>query len=192
MTWSMLDIIFLATLVILALVPKKKPWLVLFATILLLNLGIRVHYINKSHRLQKDLDDTRKLAQPPTLTLHQHKTHTVGNTHTFTFQFLPSKNEQLGMISFVATIEQDGDAKIVDFWPSTNSPAFSHGPQSKQITPDGRQARLTYSLLSAGPPVIDVTVEGRAPIRLEGNYMTNALVLKPGKEAAEQPPERDK
>lgn len=179
MNWSVWDIVFLVSLVVLALIPKKKLWWLLFGIVLALNLGIRVYYIHKSHALEENLKQTRQLAQAPVLTLASHEIKTTDTGYRFTLQFVPSKNEPLGIIVFQATIQGESDAKIVDFWPSISGGAFQSGPDSKKIDPDGKQAHLTYSLASAGRPTFDLTISGKAPVKIQSNYMTNALILTP-------------
>ena len=51
------------------------------------------------------------------------------------------------------------------------------GEDSKRISPDGKQARLIYSLLSAGNPILDLEVTQSTTVTLAGNYLTTPQEL---------------
>ncbi len=113
--------------------------------------------------------------KPPTLSLSSRETKKLESGYKITLQFTPSKNEPLGIIIFQASIDDDSDVQIVDFWPSGG--AFISGKDSKKITSDGKKARLAYSLMSAGRPKFDLTLSGRARIKIEGNYLENEIIV---------------
>lgn len=62
MNWSVLDVVFLMTLVILALIPNRKWWRVLLIIVLGINLCIGVHYIRKSYSLEEEMRQIQQLA----------------------------------------------------------------------------------------------------------------------------------
>jgi hypothetical protein len=55
--------------------------------------------------------------------------------------------------------------------------AFIAGPDSKNITSAGKKARLSYSLMNGGYPQFDLTLSGRARIKIEGNYLENEIIV---------------
>lgn len=195
MNLSPLDVVFLISLVVLVFIPwrKRKLWRVLFLIVLAINLGIRFDYIRNSHSierelrqtqqysqsLQEELRGTQQLAQAPVLTLTGHKMEKIDEGYRITLQFTSSKNEPLGIIAFQATILGDSDAKIIDFWPITSAGAFEHGDDAKEISSDGKQARLVYSLLSATLPTVDLTISKVAPLEIQGNYITDPVMITP-------------
>ncbi|MCK4392470.1 hypothetical protein KAX17_06155 [Candidatus Bipolaricaulota bacterium] len=179
MNWSVLDVVFLMTLVILALIPNRKWWRVLLIIVLGINLCIGVHYIRKSYSLEEEMRQIQQLAQAPVLTLTSQKTEKIDEGYKITLQFTPSKNEPLGMIVFQARILGDSNAKIIDFWPTLNGGPFHVEDDAKEIDSDGKRARLVYSLLLAGQPTFDLTISEKAPVEIQGNYMTNALKILP-------------
>jgi len=130
---------------------------------------------NQINPIVEDFRAQIEKVKPPTLSLSGRKIRKLESGYKITLQFTPSKNEPLGIIIFQASIYDDSDVQIVDFWPSGG--AFSSGKDSKKIASDGKKARLAYSLLSVGRPKFDLTVSGKARIRIEGNYLENAIIF---------------
>lgn len=133
----------------------------------------------RTRQLESKITETIKLAGPPTLALSGRDMENVDVGYRITLQFTPSKNEPLGTIMFLATVVDDSDIRILDFWPSIKGGAFSTGKDSKKIREDGKQARLTYSLMSAGRPTFDLTLSGPGRLRIEGNYLSDAILVEP-------------
>jgi hypothetical protein len=127
--------------------------------------------------INKQIEATAALAIPPTLTLTGKDTEVLTSGYKITLQFTPSKNEPLGSIVFVASIDDHSGAKILNFWPSIKGGAFSSGDDSKKISADGKSAQLSYSLISMGRPTFDLTLTKKARIRIEGNYFKNPIVV---------------
>jgi hypothetical protein len=117
--------------------------------------------------------------KPPALKLTSHDTEKLDTGYKITLQFTPSKNEPLGVIIFHASVDDDSDVRILDFWPSKG--VFRHGKDSKKIEEDGKQALLRYSLLGVGRPSIDLTISGKARIKIQGNYLDEALLITPSR-----------
>jgi hypothetical protein len=112
---------------------------------------------------------------PPTLSLSGRKTKKLESGYKSTLQFTPSNNGPLDIIVFDASIDDDSDVQIVDFWPSGG--AFIAGEYSKNIASDGKKARLSYSLTSGNRPKFDLTLSGRARIKIEGSYLENEIIV---------------
>jgi Ca2+/Na+ antiporter len=127
--------------------------------------------------LKKQLVETTAMASPPTLQLTGREVKTVESGYVITAQFTPSKNEPLGEINFIATIDDNSGARILDFRPTLGGGAFLSGKNSKKISDDGKQARLVYSLVSAGKPTFDLSVSGKPRVKIEGNFLKEAVVL---------------
>ncbi len=109
---------------------------------------------------------------PPTLSLSGRKTKKLESGYKSTLQFTPSKND---ILIFHVSIDDDSDVQIVDLWPSGG--AFIAGKYSKNIASDGKKARLSYSLTSGSRPKFDLTLSGRARIKIEGNYLENEIIV---------------
>lgn len=125
--------------------------------------------------IQSTLAKVAELAAPPVLTLTGRDISRSDSGITVTFQFTPSKNVPLGRITFNASIVGNSNATITDFWPTPKHGSFSSGPGSKNISPDGRNATLVYSLISPGKPTIDLTVTAACEAVIESNYLTTPL-----------------
>ena len=134
---------------------------------------------------QKQLEETQsavgqvaKLAESPTLTLSGRDILQTESGYTATLQFTPSKNEPLGTLRFLVSVIGSSSVAITDFWPSLKGGAFSTGGDSKKISSDGRKAELTYSLISAGMPTVDLKVTEACELKIESNYFTDPITLK--------------
>jgi len=172
------DIIFLATLVALAVVPKKnRKWKIVFWIIFVLNFGIRVYYIHKSHALSKKVQQVQELSKAPSLTLSGNSLSKLENGYKLTLQFAPSKNVHLGILVFTAKIAGDSDVRIVRFSPSPEGPICQTGNDSEKLSPDGKTARLSYALMSVGRPKLDLTITGRATVEISGNRLEQSYVM---------------
>ncbi len=112
---------------------------------------------------------------PPTLSLSGRKTKKLESGYKSTLQFTTSKNVSLDVLIFHASIDDDSDVQIVDLWPSGG--AFIAGKYSKNIASGGKKARLSYSLTSGSSPKFDLTLSGRARIKIEGNYLENEIIV---------------
>jgi hypothetical protein len=112
---------------------------------------------------------------PPTLSLSGRKTKKLESGYKSTLKFTSSKNVSLDVLIFHVSIDDDSDVRIVDFWPSGG--AVIAGPDSKNIASDGKKARLSYSLMSGDRPQFDLTLSGRARIKIEGNYLENEIIV---------------
>lgn len=132
---------------------------------------------NEIIALQKELARTTQLALPPTLILTGRNTEKISSGYKLSIQFTPSKNVPLGVINFKASVVQPSDVRILDFFPSLAGGAFSTGPDSKKIKEDGKQASLTYSLISVGNPTFELTISGICEVVIEGNYIKNAITI---------------
>lgn len=132
---------------------------------------------DKLRDLNDNLKRTTELAEAPTLAVSKPVVAVVDAGLKATIQFWPSKNEPLGILIFDVSLTPDSEARIVDLWPVKGGGAFQAGSDSKKIDRDGRKARLEYSLLSAGSPVIDITVSNECRVTIAGNYCEQAIVI---------------
>jgi hypothetical protein len=131
------------------------------------------------NKLAKDIAITKKLAEPPSLILSGREIQKDNDdSKSLILQFTPSKNETLGLIEFYAEIENNSSSKILDFWPDTKGGTFSSGKDSKKINPDGKTARLIYSLIGAGRPTFKLKVSKSTNVKISGNYLTKPLTLR--------------
>jgi len=130
--------------------------------------------------LESMVTETAKLAGPPTLTLSGREMQKGPSGYKITLQFTPSKNEPLGTIVFVASVADNSDIRILDFWPKGT---FTSGKDSKKISEDGKQARLAYGLLSAGRATFEITLSAPGKISIEGNYLSEAILIEPEESA---------
>jgi hypothetical protein len=129
--------------------------------------------------IKKRLQQTTTPVSPPTLKLTGRDTQTVDSGYCLTLQFTPSNNTPLESLEFTATVDDDSDVRILNFWPSVKGGSFAASKDSKQITRDGRRARLSYSPLSVGKPAVDITLSEKARIRIEGNCLKDAVIVSP-------------
>lgn len=89
--------------------------------------------------------------------------------YSLVVQFQPSKNVPLGELQFSVKVVQPSEARILDIWPDLRGGGFFHGNDSKNISSDGKSAKLQYSLMTAGHPTIEVKVTRRCTLEIEGN-----------------------
>ena len=76
-------------------------------------------------------------ASPPTLKLTDRDAQTLDSGYCVTVQFTPSKNQPLESIELTATVDDDSDARILNFWPSLKGGGFGSNKDSKRISRDG-------------------------------------------------------
>jgi hypothetical protein len=119
---------------------------------------------------EEKIETIKELAAPPKLSLRNVETKDENGNYRAVLTFSSSKNEPLGILTFVSTIQGDTETKIVDFWPSLDSGAFQSGPDSKKISPDGKSARLIYSLMGAGSPSVILSTSGPATVEVRGSH----------------------
>lgn len=129
-------------------------------------------------KLAKDIADTKRLAEPPSLVLSGKEINKDEKGITLLLQFKPTKNESLGMIEFQAEIETNNSSKILDFWPSLKGGSFSSGAESKKISSNGKTARLIYSIIGAGNPTFELKVSKPTNVRITGNYLPEPITLR--------------
>ncbi|MCK4850268.1 MAG: hypothetical protein KAT11_02900 [Phycisphaerae bacterium] len=172
MNWSVLDIGFLVSLLILALIPKKRWLWLLFGIVLSVNIGIRVYYIHNSHVLRRELEQTKQLAQPPILSLSAVQLDAQAKNPTMLLKFSPSKNQPLGALSFVITIVDPDSAKII----SVARRNLTTG-DSKNVSHDGKTARISFTPLGAQPPILVIEVSGPCKIHIQGNHIPAPIEL---------------
>ncbi len=139
---------------------------------LLIAVWVVVPWLVRSSKKEKILTNQ---VNPPTLSLSGRKTKKLESGYKSTLQFTPSNNGPLDIIVFHASIDDDSDVQIVDFWPSGG--AFIVGENSKNIASDGKKAHLSYSLTSGNRPKFDLTLSRRARIKIEGKYLENEIIV---------------
>ncbi len=139
--------------------------------ILIIPVGIYMGVIARS----KEENILTNQVNPPTLSLSGRKTKKLESGYKSTLKFTPSNNGPLDIFIFHVSIDDDSDVQIVDLWPSGGE--VIAGPDSKNIASDGKKARLSYSLTSGNRPKFDLTLSGRARIKIEGNYLENEIIV---------------
>jgi hypothetical protein len=154
------------SLLILAVIPKRKWWWLLFAIVLAVNFGIRTYYIQNSYVLKRELEETKELVQPPTLALSVAQVVAAAKNPTVLLQFTPSKNQPLGALSFAITLLGPDSAKII----SVDRRNLTTG-DSKTMSPDARSATISFTPLGAQSPVLVLEVSEPCKIRIEGNHI---------------------
>ncbi|MDP8246522.1 MAG: hypothetical protein P9M00_00120 [Candidatus Tritonobacter lacicola] len=204
--WQWYDYLFLFSLLILGIpIWLNKNFNIgiksFFTVVLLLTLIIRGYYIFESTRKAKtieslkstidtqeqDLEKYRKglktaldMAEPSKLSLLRENVIKTEEGYTVSLKFKPSKNRNLGAIVFTAKVINGFNIRIVDFWPTIEGGAFSSGPKSKEISEDGKNAKLTYQLLGVGAPTVELKISDRGNIIIQGNHLSEPVNLKVG------------
>ncbi|MFA5835215.1 MAG: hypothetical protein WDA22_17180 [Bacteroidota bacterium] len=120
-------------------------------------------------KLQNEIIETKKLAQPNAIRFHKKEVTQNTDGYTLKLFFITTKNEPLGTIAIGVSILGLNLSVIQDIWPHLDGGAFSTGPDSKLITSNGKQARIIYSLIGMGRPVIEIKVSAKCKFRVEGN-----------------------
>jgi len=128
-------------------------------------------------KLDHNISEVNKKAEPNKISLLSKNIEEKGEGYKITLKFKPTKNEPLGQIVLVAKLEKLSKAKILNFWPSTAGGAFQSGKDSKQISDDGYSARLIYSLMGAGYPVVELTISAQTSILIEGNHGLGKFII---------------
>ena len=120
-------------------------------------------------KLQNDIIETKKLAQPNTIRFQKKEVNSIENGYSVKLYFTTTKNETLGYIAIQASILGVGSSKILDIWPTLEGGPFTTGPDSKLISPNGKQGRIVYSIIGMGRPVIEIKVSSKCRLYIEGN-----------------------
>ena len=125
--------------------------------------------------LKKEIDKTTELASPPSLILTGKIIKPIESGYEITLQFTPSKNAPMGMLEFIAAIDDKSNARILNMWPDVLGGAFEDN--SRKVESNGKRAMVSYSLLSVGKPTFNIRVSGKAEIKIEGNYLDKPIIF---------------
>lgn len=118
-------------------------------------------------RLAKEIADIRKLAEPNKLVAVSHDVKKIDSGYLVTLNFRSTKNEQLSVAIVSATLIQKSQERILDIRPSRAQGVFiGFGDKTKQISEDGRSARLSYKPL-APHPAVEIEVSGPTRIMIQ-------------------------
>ena len=129
-------------------------------------------------KLALEIENTKKLASPPTLVPRAKEINREEDGITLLLQFQSTKNQSLEKIIFYAEVEDGSTSKIIDFWPSLKGGAFSSGSNTKKIETNGKRGRLVYSLIGAGNPTFELKVSKATTVKITGNYMTEPFIVR--------------
>ena len=149
--------------------------------IVLLILGTALSILQKvaddraASQMADELARTEALAAPPKLSVYSTQVTRSPSGLILHVAFQCDKNVPLGVIVFVATVPQDSNAIITNIWPP--STFVITGEDTMKISADGKQARLIYSQVGAGCPLLNLEVTEATMVRIESNYLTSALEL---------------
>ena len=173
MNFPIPDILFLLTLLLLALVPRtKRLWKIAFWVIFFANLGIRIYFIHNSHVLKRELQEAKDVAKPPTLSPSVKQIDRTNYGYKVLLQFAPSKNEPLGALSFSVNVLEPSSAKVV----AIARRNLTTGDQ-KKISADGRHATISFSLLGVQRPVIELQLSEACIVGIEGSHLARSFTL---------------
>lgn len=125
--------------------------------------------------VQSAVDKIEEMAAPPSLSLHERSITANAGVYAIAMRFKPSKTMPLGPVVFVAEIQDNSEAKILDFWPKGSG--FMTGDRSKKIQDDGQSARLEYQLIGFGYPHIELKLSSPARVRILGNHELKPFIL---------------
>jgi hypothetical protein len=132
---------------------------------------------NRILKIETDLKIIREMARPNSIVLADKKINNLSNGKQILLQFEPTKNEPLGVIQFKIYLLDNSSTKILDIWPSLDGGGFTAWEESKKIDPNGESAVLTYGLIGAGAPLIEITISGPSKLRVEGNYLSEPIMI---------------
>ncbi len=127
--------------------------------------------------LEKELKEIKTNTAPNTIQLYSQSKTNIASGISWILSFEPLKNEPLGQIEFDIFLPIETKAQITDFWPNAAAGPFIAGDKSKTIAPDGKSARLIYSLMGAGYPTIEIKLSQDSPIKIKGNYCQDEITL---------------
>ncbi|MBU2043853.1 MAG: hypothetical protein KJ619_01290 [Candidatus Omnitrophica bacterium] len=200
MNISLANILFLLSILLLAIIPRNtKRFKVVFWIIFIINFAIRCYLISGSEQkslqidklkkadeaktqkifeLENKITATNKLAEPPSLLLLSKDIEKIEKGYVVQLAFKKTKDKPLGQLNFIVRLPQQGNAKILNFWPPVGeSPAFESGEGSKRILNNGKIAQLIYTILGSGNPVVEIVVSEPTPLQFEGNYGISPFVI---------------
>jgi len=132
------------------------------------------HLVETADEAEKRLQKALEMAAPPQLSLLSKEINKTEYGYYVVLRFRSSKNQPLGMIFFVAKIIGDSNTKIVDFWPTG---MFSHGKDSKKISDDGKEARLTYALIGSISPQVELKTSDTCKVEISGSHELAPFIL---------------
>jgi len=120
-------------------------------------------------QLRKDLEVTKEMAKPNTISFQKKVIQRIGNEYKLAVYFTPTKNEPLGELDFVAEIDVKSKAQILDIQSTSDRPAFGAAGEASGISGDGKKARISYTLISAPYPGIELRISGPCFVKISGN-----------------------
>ncbi len=127
---------------------------------------------SSSKEVEEKLAKIEEIAAPPTLSLMPGTITKNDSEHTRLLWFKPSKNEPLGRITFVAKVLGDSRVKIIEF--------YSEGPttlERKEISEDGKEAELAYSLIGFYYPRIVLRTSNSCKVLVSGSHITKPITV---------------
>lgn len=128
--------------------------------------------LNSSKKVEEKLKKIKEMAAPPTLTLMPGITTKNDSEHNRLLWFKPSKNEPLGRITLIVKVIGDSSAKIIEF--------YSDGPatlERKEISEDGKEAQLAYSLIGWYYPKAVVRTSNACKVVVSGSHITEPITV---------------
>ncbi len=124
--------------------------------------------------LENEIVRTSKLAALPTIALFKKEFQKDKATIVSKLIFKPSKNVPLGVLTFKATVI-NGDSRILSFIPDVEAHAYSFDEKKDVfISPDGRNASISFSIIGTANPTLLLTVTGNTSVSISGNFMSRS------------------
>jgi hypothetical protein len=120
-------------------------------------------------RLQKEIIKDRQLVHPNAIFFEKKEITQILGGYSLKLFFSSTKNQALGLIAIKVSILGISSSKILDICPSLEGGRFSTAKDSKLILTSGKEARLTYSLMGMGRPVIEIRLSSKCMLHVEGN-----------------------
>ncbi len=124
-------------------------------------------------RLREELDEVRRLAEPPEMRLESHTVRSLEQGHFVLIKFSRSKDVPLGSLQFAVALPVDTAARILELKPAVQ---LSMNVRSR-ISEDGKAGRLEFALPGSEDPAIKLLLSGAAPVRVEGNHNLQPFVI---------------
>ncbi|HAJ78901.1 MAG TPA: hypothetical protein DCO75_03950 [Fibrobacteres bacterium] len=117
--------------------------------------------------IETEMNNIKKLAEPPKLKQKGFNKESIDNGLRLTVNFEPTKNEPLGVITFIVTILDD--AKLLKIGTNAKYGAFTGGEQGN--ISNNKIGQYQYSLVGSGDPTVVIEVSKQCDFIIESNYL---------------------
>lgn len=139
----------------------ENKWVI--RVIVLLIIGGGLYSIYDKYNSDQKITRLEMMASPPHLIAKERSFEKIEEGYRVTVKFHPSKNEAFGIITIIARLPEDSDARI-----SRVEVAITGSKHKEDISPNNKMATLIFQPASIGVFSVYIDVDSPTTLFIEG------------------------